>query len=252
MEFIKHVKHLKIEKAERAATGLSGVCKAQKSAKDQVDRSLRRMDSAMIALHSTLNDNQKVTAEQFVQVLQPYTNGVLDRQELFDIFYKLDAKSVGQIAMRLTEEENRKAMNKAEEQMVVIQKRKSARERLQKAVGAVQNMRKSIKAMLVSQKSKKVAPSAEFDEVAPKPKVEMDASWTKESQPKVTNNLHSDSHSDSEDEEEFLLLQKRIADLKAAKDKKEKDEQAKKQQRQAKMEALRKEMELLQSEAEED
>lgn len=256
-EFIKQAEALKVAKAEQAATSLTQVCKAQKAERDRVGRSLRRMDSAMVALHGNLDDEQHVNPEQFVQVLLPYTDSVLNRQELLDIFYKLDAKGVGHIKMRLNETEGNKARHKMEQQVAEIQKRKSAKVRLQNAVGKVQNMRRSITAMLQTKKSNKVAPCRDFDSIAPKPETKpayanMTAYISESEKHPVKAANHDDNPSDSEEDAELALLQKRIADLKAAKEKQAKQEEEKQKKRQEKMEALKKEMEKLQNEVDED
>jgi hypothetical protein len=259
MEFLQITKKLKASKAEQAAHSLSQVCKAQRSAHEKVDRHMTRLDSAMVALHSTLGDDQWVTAEQFVQVLQPYTQSVLDRDELIEIFSKLDAKDRGSIKMRLSEQENKKATDQMHQQMIEIQKRKSARARFTKAVGAVQNMRRSIKGMLMTKKSNKVAPCRDFDSIAPKQAAPIIPAYSEKRKPSLKKEpeppaepVASDNDESDEDEEELALLQKKIVALKAAKEAKNQQEEQKKKERDAKMEALRRELEALQSDVDDN
>eukprot|EP00746_Dinoflagellata_sp_MGD_P004663 gnl/MRDRNA2_/MRDRNA2_109025_c0_seq1.p1 gnl/MRDRNA2_/MRDRNA2_109025_c0~~gnl/MRDRNA2_/MRDRNA2_109025_c0_seq1.p1 ORF type:complete len:284 (+),score=108.77 gnl/MRDRNA2_/MRDRNA2_109025_c0_seq1:69-920(+) len=253
LQFLQITKKIKAAKAEQQAQSLSQVCKAQRAAHEKVDRGLRRMDSGMVALHGNLGEDQQVTAEQFVQVLQPYTSNVLDREELLDIFAKLDAKSVGHIKMRLSEQENEKAHLRMQEQMKEVQKRKSAKARLQKAVGAVQTMRRSLKGMLMIKKGNKVAPCQTFDSIAPKQAAPVIPPYHKEHHKPEPVPVDDDPDEDEEDDaEELALLEKKIAALKAAKEQQKQQEQTKKKERDAKMDALKRELEALQSEVEED
>lgn len=262
-EFLQLAKKIKATQAEQSAHGLSGVCKAQRAAHDKVERHSNRIPSAFVALHSSLEDDQWVTAEKFVEVLQPFTSSVLDRDELMAIFSKLDAKSVGQIRMRLSEEENRKEAEQLERQYEEMKKKKSARARLQKAVGAVQNMRRSLKSMLMAKKSTKaVVPFQEFDSIAP-PQVATSPSSQKQPAHSILKkepdpeqspivNGDNDGSEDEEEAQELANLEKKIAALKAAKEAKEKKEQDKQRLRDAKMEALRKELEALQNDGDSD
>jgi len=107
-DLLKHIHHIKVYNESEKGLSLTDVCRISMRTRDLLDRSVQWLDSAMAELHLQAKTAGRVTDEEFINVLRPFTEGVLSAEERHTLFTRLDGENKGYVSLDLTEAEYRK------------------------------------------------------------------------------------------------------------------------------------------------
>jgi len=105
----RHIHHLKVSTEAAKGLSLTDVCRISMRTRDLLAHRLQWSEiSAMAELHLQAKTKGQVTEDEFVSVLRPFTEDVLDDDERKTLFKRLDGEKRGYVTLQLTEAEHRK------------------------------------------------------------------------------------------------------------------------------------------------
>lgn len=107
-DLLKHIHHIKVNNEAEKGLSLTEVCRISMRTRDFLAHSLQWLDPAMAQLQLTADASGRVTDEEFVEILRPFTEGVLDASERHLLFSRLDGENKGFVMLELTESEHKK------------------------------------------------------------------------------------------------------------------------------------------------
>jgi hypothetical protein len=107
-DLLKHIHHIKVNSESEKGLSLTEVCRISMRTRDFLARSLQWLDSAMAHLQLKANALGRVTESEFVEILGPFTEGVMDLKERHLLFSRLDGENKGSVKLELTESERNK------------------------------------------------------------------------------------------------------------------------------------------------
>jgi len=113
-DLLKHIHHIKVNNEAEKGLSLTEVCRISMRTREFLAESLQWLDSAMAKLQlkatalGRVNALGGVTEQEFVEILCPFTEGVLSLQERRLLFARLDGENKGFVKLELTESEHKK------------------------------------------------------------------------------------------------------------------------------------------------
>eukprot|EP00746_Dinoflagellata_sp_MGD_P125838 gnl/MRDRNA2_/MRDRNA2_60715_c0_seq1.p1 gnl/MRDRNA2_/MRDRNA2_60715_c0~~gnl/MRDRNA2_/MRDRNA2_60715_c0_seq1.p1 ORF type:complete len:373 (-),score=94.29 gnl/MRDRNA2_/MRDRNA2_60715_c0_seq1:205-1323(-) len=107
-DLLKHIHHIKVNNESEKGLSLTEVCRISMRTREFLAESLQWLDSAMAQLQLGANASGRVTRQEFVEILNPFTEGVLSLQERHLLFMRLDGENKGYVNLELTESEHKK------------------------------------------------------------------------------------------------------------------------------------------------
>lgn len=107
-DLLKHIHHIKINHEAEKGLSLTEVCRISMRTREFLADSLQWLDSAMAHLQLRANSLGRVTEQEFIEILRPFTEGVLSLQERQLLFSRLDGENKGFVKLELTQSEHKK------------------------------------------------------------------------------------------------------------------------------------------------
>lgn len=163
-DIMKQIEYLKTSHCENRARSLAESCTASARMHTAIHARLTRMDEAMCELHVRCEGGEQqagargVDEAEFVAVMKPYTEGVVQEHELKTIFHRLDKTGDGYVPLAMTVGEQKKL-----ESMLTV-KRKALRDRLQRVMGTVRKVQNTIRGMMRKSTTKAKEPAQANDQ----------------------------------------------------------------------------------------
>jgi len=107
-DLLKHIHHIKVNNEAEKGLSLTEVCRISMRTREFLAESLQWLDSAMAHLQLRASSLGRVTEQEFIEILRPFTEGVLSLQERQLLFSRLDGENKGFVKLELTESEHKK------------------------------------------------------------------------------------------------------------------------------------------------